>query len=83
MTYNLARSVHDASVEAVVVLGCNLRSIDVAQRFETDFGVPFLTSNLALFWASLQAAGVREPIRGYGRLLEEQPPLAWEAIPRV
>lgn len=80
MTYNLARMVYEDGVDAVVVLGCNLRSIDVAKHFETDFGVTFLSSNLALFWASLQAAGVREPIAGYGRLLQEQPRLTWRAI---
>ena len=83
MTYNLARLAFDETADAVVVLGCNLRSIDVAARFETDFGIPFLSSNLALFWASLQAVGVREPIAGYGRLLQLQPRLKWAHIPKV
>ena len=36
---------------------------------------PFLSTNLALFWAALQVAGVRESIPGYGVLLEKQPAL--------
>ncbi|MSQ73941.1 MAG: hypothetical protein EXR27_22135 [Betaproteobacteria bacterium] len=80
MAYNLARSVCDDSLDAVVVLGCNLRSIEAAARFEADFGVTFLSSNLALLWASLQAAGIREPITGYGRLLQQQPRLTWQRI---
>ena len=81
-TYNLARSVFDEHAEAVIVIGCNLRTIEVAAQFEADFGVPFLSSNLALFWASLQVAGVREPIQGYGRLLQQQPLLGWTRIER-
>jgi maleate isomerase len=81
-SYNLARMAYDARAEAVVVPGCNLRTIEVAAQFESDFGIPFLSSNLALFWALLQAAGIREPIAGYGKLLQEQPPLGWVRIPR-
>ena len=80
--YNLARSVFDKRAEAVVVIGCNLRTIEVAAQFEADFGIPFLSSNLALFWASLQVAGVNEPIHGFGRLLQQQPRLGWVRIPR-
>ena len=82
MAYNLARSVFDERAEAVVVIGCNLRTIEVAARFEADFGVPFLSSNLALFWAALQVAGVSEPVTGYGTLLERQPRLGWVRIQR-
>lgn len=81
-SYNLARSAYDSRAEAVVVIGCNLRTIEVAAQFEADFGIPFLSSNLALFWAALQVAGIREPISGYGRLLEQQPKLGWVRIPR-
>lgn len=76
LAYNLARSVYDARAEAVVVIGGNVRTIEVAEQFERDYGVPFVSTNLALFWAALQTAGVREPIQGYGRLLREQPRLA-------
>lgn len=82
VAYNLARLAFDKRADAVVVIGCNLRTIEVAAQFEADFGVPFLSSNLALFWASLQVAGIREPIPGFGRLLQQQPPLPWVQIPR-
>lgn len=79
LAYNLARSIYeqDKRAEAIVVIGGNVRTIEVAEAFETDFGIPFISTNLALFWASLQVAGVREPIKGYGRLLGEQPGLKW------
>ena len=82
VAYNLARLAYDARAEAVVVSGAGLRTIEVASAFERDFGIPFISSSLATVWASLQVAGVREPIAGYGRLLEQQPALRWLRIPR-
>jgi len=81
VAYNLARSAYDARAEAVVVSGAGMRTIEVASAFERDFGIPFVSSSLATIWASLQAAGVREPIEGYGRLLQQQPSLRWVRIP--
>ena len=82
VVYNLARSVYDAGADAVVVINANLRSIEIAAQFEHDFGIPFISSGIAIMWASLQAAGIREPIAGYGRLLEQQPALRWVRTPR-
>ena len=82
VAYNLARSAYDAGADAVVVSGAGLRTIEVASAFERDFGIPFVSSSLATIWASLQAAGVRESITGFGRLMEQQPPLRWVRIPR-
>ena len=59
----------------MVVIGGNVRTIEAAQPFETDFGIPFISTNLALFWAALQVAGVREPVAGFGQLLAKQPAL--------
>ena len=80
--YNMARSVFNAKADAVVVINANLRSIEIAAQFERDFGVPFISSGIATMWATLQAAGVRESIPGYGRLLGEQPALRWARMPR-
>ena len=82
VVYNMARSVYDAKADAVVVINANLRSIEVAAQFEQDFGIPFISSGIAIMWASLQAAGIREPIPGYGCLLEKQPALKWVRTPR-
>lgn len=83
VAYNLARSAVAKGVEAVVVSGAGLRTIEVAEQFERDFGIPFVSSSLATIWAALQAAEVRESISGYGRLLDLQPALSWTRIPRV
>jgi maleate cis-trans isomerase len=82
VVYNMARSVYDAKADAVVVINANLRSIEIAAQFECDYGIPFISSGIATMWASLQAAGVRESVAGYGRLLEEQPRLRWVRMPQ-
>lgn len=83
VTYNLARAAYDARADAVVISGAGMRTVEAAAPFERDFGIPFVSSSLATLWASLQAANIREPIAGYGRLLQEQPALQWVRIPRV
>jgi maleate isomerase len=82
VVYNLGRKVFHPQADAIVINGANLRSIEVAAQFEHDFGVPFVSSGLAIMWASLQAAGIHEPIPGYGQLLQEQPALRWVRMPR-
>jgi maleate isomerase len=82
VVYNMARSVFDARADAVVVINANLRSLEIAAQFERDYGVPFISSGIATLWATLQAAGIREPIAGFGRLLEQQPQLPWVRLPR-
>lgn len=75
--YNVARTVCDKPTDAVVMIGGNVRTIEIIEDFEKDFGVTFISTNSALLWASLQVAGIKEPILGYGRLLRENPPLKW------
>ena len=82
VAYNLARRAYDARAQAVVISGAGMRTAEIAAQFEQDVGIPLITSSLASIWATLQAAGVREPITGYGRLLAEQPRLRWVRIPR-
>ncbi len=83
VVYNLARKAYTKGVDAVVISGAGLRTIEIAEQFEQDFGLPLISSSLATMWASLQAAGIREPIKGFGRLLSQQPQLRWHRIPRV
>lgn len=78
--YNLAKMAHRDGVEAIVVSGANLRSIEVAQAIEDDLGVIFVSSMTATIWASLQVAGVRTPIPGFGRLLASQPRPTWTRL---
>jgi maleate isomerase len=51
----------------------NMRTIEVLSPLERDMGRPVTSSNQALLWAALKAAGVNEPVYGFGSLLEGTP----------
>jgi maleate isomerase len=46
-----------------------LRCSSVIDQLERDIGKPVVASNQALAWDVLRLAGVREQVRGFGRLL--------------
>jgi len=81
--YNLARMVQREGADVLLISGANLRSIEVIEAIEEDLGITCISSSTAIIWATLQAAGVRAPIHGFGRLLREQPDLGWKRVPRV
>ena len=70
-TYEFARSVWRDDADGMFISCTNLRTIDVLARLEAELGVPVVSSNLATFRGCLRALGHRDPIEGYGRLLEE------------
>lgn len=45
-----------------------LRTADIVQRLEDKLGKPVVTSNQALAWSTLRAAGIDDKIDGFGRL---------------
>jgi maleate isomerase len=67
--YRLARSVNAADAEAVFLSGTGMPTIAVLAALEEDLGKPVLSSNAAMMWHAMRAAGVRAPVAGYGRLL--------------
>ena len=71
-------SVVEAAVEAVrpdaeaLFVSCTaVRSAQVAEEIEARIGRPVVTSNQAMFWRCLRAAGCDLPVPGHGRLLRE------------
>ena len=55
-------------------LSCgNLRTIEVLNQLERETGYPVVSSNQAMLWYALKTLGLRLPVKGYGRLLEQQP----------
>jgi maleate isomerase len=68
--YRLAREVDGPDVDGLFVSCTNFATLPVIAALEADTGKPVVTSNQATIWQSLRQAGVREPIRGAGRLLE-------------
>src|SRR5262245_35779478 len=68
--YRLAREVDGPDVECLFISCTNFATLPIIAALEADTGKPVVTSNQATIWQSLRRAGVREPIRGAGRLLE-------------
>ena len=63
-------SLPKSGAEAVVLLATDLPTFTSVASLEKACGLPVLTSNQAILWASLRAAGVKDGIRKLGRLME-------------
>lgn len=74
--YRFVREVFlkNSGADAIYMLGPAWhRSIDVIDLMEQDFGVPVVHAVTAQSWEFQKRLHVREPLRGYGRLLAEMP----------
>ena len=80
-TYEFARRVWRGDAGGMFISCTNLRTIDVLARLEAELGAPVVSSNLATFRGCLRALGHRDPVEGYGRLLEEGHPAQQMAGP--
>ena len=67
----LARRVDAPEAQAVFISGVGMPSIDVLERLERELGKPVISSASAMMWSALRTAGVRTPVKGFGRLLSE------------
>lgn len=70
--FQLARRIDRPDAQAIFISCTALASLDVIAELEREFAKPVIISNLACFWSCLRLLGLRTPIRGYGRLLEEK-----------
>ena len=68
LTQEVARKVKDA--DGILICSGALRTFEVIDLLERDLGLPVVTSNQAGLWAGLRLGKVREPVHGFGRLLE-------------
>jgi maleate isomerase len=66
--YAFARTEVPAAAEIVFFGGNGFRAIGAIAALEEDLGRPVLTGNQVAFWYALRQAGVREPVKSYGRL---------------
>jgi maleate cis-trans isomerase len=71
--YAHCRAADAPAAQGLIVSCTDLATLDAVPRLEAELGKPVVSSNLATFWAALRAAGLRQPIAGFGRLLEAQP----------
>jgi maleate isomerase len=60
-------------IEALVVPGGNFPTMDRIAQWEQQFGKPVITTNQATLWAVMRTMGIRTPLTGKGRLLEQLP----------
>ena len=59
--------------EGIYMLGSAWRTLDIIRTLEQDCGLPVAHPGPARWWETLIRLGVRRPVPGYGRLLEELP----------
>jgi maleate isomerase len=67
--YALGRSTDVAGAEAVLISGTGLPTAGIVGRLEREIDKPVVTSQTATLWWALRAMGIKDPVRGYGRLL--------------
>lgn len=66
----LARSYRDDSTD-IYFLSCTAINVSsIIEILENELGRPVVTSNQAMLWHCLRLLGHKEPVRGFGRLLE-------------
>jgi maleate cis-trans isomerase len=59
--------------DAVYILGSPLDALGIVSVLEQDLGVPVVQPTAARTWEILRRLHVRQPIKGYGILLETLP----------
>jgi maleate cis-trans isomerase len=69
--YKHALSVDRPDADAIFVSCANFGSAGVVEALEEAAQKPVVTSNLACAWAAFRAAGIDDPIIGFGQLLGE------------
>lgn len=60
-------------VDGIYMLGSGWRTLDIVEMMEMDFGKPVVHHITAQSWEIQKRLYVRQPLKGYGRLLAEMP----------
>lgn len=68
---NVLRELDGDDVDAIVQVGTNLSMVRLAAAAELWLGKPVIAINAATYWYALRAAGIKDRMPGFGRLLEE------------
>jgi len=68
-----AAFLRQSQADGIYMLGSGWRVLDIIELLEQDLGVPVLHPVPARVWAVQQHFRVRQPVRGFGRLLAEMP----------
>lgn len=65
---------HRGSAEAIYLLGSGWRVLPIIDMLEQDLGVPVIHPVPARCWEIQHRLCIRQPVRGYGKLLEQMIP---------
>lgn len=68
-SYKLAKEVFHRDADALFISCTNFRTFEILELLERDVGVPVVSSNSASLWLALRRIGVKDVIRGLGKLL--------------
>src|SRR5262249_26685822 len=60
-------------VDGIYMLGSGWRTLDIIDLMESDCGIPVVHHIPAQSWEIQKRLHVRQPLKGYGRLLAEMP----------
>lgn len=69
--YELAKAVFNPMADGLFISCTDLRSLDIIEALEHDLNKPVISSNQATMWMMLRKVKVKEPIKGYGGLLNK------------
>jgi maleate isomerase len=67
----LGREADVPAADALLISGTGLPTVGIVERLERDLGKPVVTSQTATLWYALRALGIKDPVRGYGRLFAQ------------
>lgn len=69
--HELVKRVYTPKADVIFISCGGLRTINIIEEFEEKFRIPIITSNQATMWAALRMAGIKTPIKGFGKLLRQ------------
>ena len=67
---DLFAQVADADCDVILQVGTALPVVALIAELEQEFGKPIVACNAAVYWQTLRAVGISDPIHGFGTLLE-------------
>lgn len=68
---DLAKMLSNCDCDAIAQIGTALPLVGMIEELEQLCGKPIIACNAAVYWQTLRAAGITDPIASYGRLLRE------------
>lgn len=72
--YELGLAADHRKAEVIVLSCTDMRSVETIARLEATLRKPVISSNQAMVFQAMQLAGIKEPLTGYGQLLEGRLP---------